>query len=247
MPLYKIPNINVQVEFEYLAAYLQDFNHSFYVNLDNPISDSDFDNWEVGLFNTEGNEVQNFGNPTKDIISGSEYRFYFSTVINSSHSGVHFFAVYNSNDNSVKYQSNFFKVISVDEIENYAFLQFRNSSNLDNFNYETLSITNSVFLDLDQIDFQYEYELQSYREQSTGKFRRQKNQKNKVIKLETYLFDEASFDAMYSLCDHDEITINGDEVVTKTGSNPDTQRDMNIHKGSVEFYITRYGTVNLKG
>ncbi len=245
--LYDIPNNYIQVDYEYLPAFLRGFEHHHYVNLDNAINDSDFGNWVVGLYDVNGNEVQNFGAPTQDIISGSLFRFYFSFSIDQALAGTHFFAVYSTADNSVKYQSNFFKVIALEEVDKYAFIQFRNSSDLDNFNYTAFAEYNSFFLDLEQIDFDYEYEIQNYREQSTGRYRRQKNQKNKVIKLETYLFDEEALDGMFSLSDHDDVLINGDAVTTKTGFTPNVQRDMNVHKGTIDFYVTRYGTVNLKG
>lgn len=247
MALYEIPNNHIQVNQEYIPSFLVDFEHSHYANLDTTIEDTDFSNWVVGLFNTQGTEVQIIGSPTKDAITGTEFRFYFSFTISVGISGDHFFAIYNSSNNEVKYQSNVFKVITLEDVKKYVFVQFRNTSNLDNFNYQVFTGYNSFFLDLDAIEYDYEYELQTYREQSTGIRRRQKNQKSKFVKLEADFFDEEASDAMYSLSDHDDILLNGDQVTTKTGYSPNKQKDMSAGRGNIEFYITRFASVNLKG
>jgi hypothetical protein len=93
--LYKIPNQHIQEEFEYLPAFLAGYNHFNYANLDDTISDSDFSDWVVGLFDDRGNEVQVFNTLVQDVISGAEFRFLFNFTISESLSGVHFFALIN--------------------------------------------------------------------------------------------------------------------------------------------------------
>ena len=145
--IYKIPNRFEQEERIYLPAYLIGFEHFIYVNLDEPIDDADFANWTVGLFDLSGTEVQNLGAPSKDIISGIDYRFYYTMNIDPENGGKKFIAIYNTVDSVVKYQSNPIWVITTnEEVEEYLFLTYRNSTNRDNFNYVTFPTKSNTVL-----------------------------------------------------------------------------------------------------
>lgn len=245
---YEFPNNFVQKPGLYLPAYLAGFEHSYYANLDDPINDADFADWVVGLFDTEGNLVESLGAPTQDIVDSPNFRFYLTFTLGANIRGNHYLVVYNSVSSAVIYQSNPVKIIGPEDFENYAYIQMRNTSNLDNFNYEGLpTFYNNYFLDLDAIEYDYEHVINGYKEQSTGRNRNQKTQKAKFVRLQVYLFDEGANDAMASLSDHDTIILNDEVVTVKTGFSPEVQKDMNYGLGIIEFYIERFSTVNLKG
>lgn len=244
---YQIPNLFIQENLSFLPAFLRGLEHFHYANIDEPINDSDFANWKVGLFDSQGNNVQDLGAPTKDIISGDLYRFYFSFTINTSIYGCHYLVVYNQIDETVKYQSNVFNVITPEQVHEYVYIQYRNSTDLDNFGYSNVANYNSFFLDINQVEWDYEYNLKQATAQTSNERRLQMSVKNKIIKLETYLFDEEAMDAMASVSEHDTVLINGISVSIRSGFSPNVQRDMNVHKGIIEFYVDDFGSVNYKG
>ena len=232
-----------------IPAYLKKYEHFFYANLETPIDDSDFSDWVLSVFDNNGNEVEsNIGQLTQDIISGSEYRFYASFVIPSTvPNGVYELVIYNSQNDELKYISNCVRAITEEEVENYVLLFFRNSSNQFNFNYENISPYNSVFLPMNLVEQQPEIELQQYVEQTTGKRRNQRSITSKVIKLESYLFDDEANDMMLALSVHDDIVVNGKVVDVKTAHQVITNRFNGEQKGEIEFYDQDFSTINLNG
>ena len=248
--IYEFPNRIQQIDKQtYQPTYMKELDHFIYFALDETIDDADFGDWLIGLFrHGDIAPIQTWA-LTKDIISGIDYRFYTTINIDASigEKDCYQLVVYNSVTSAIKYVPfNGINIIEQQNVTNYAYLQWRNSTNLDNYNYETLSEYNSVFLDMNLIDQDFEYTNKGYREQSTGKFRLQKNQRHKAYTFETYLFDEQANDTMGSISLHDDILINGEAVTVKTGHEQTSQRDLNINKGSIVFYVDKYSTINVK-
>jgi hypothetical protein len=247
--IYPIPNNYIQEEHLFAMSYLQGYDHWLYFNLDDPIEDSDFANWEIRVYDLDGNLRQTIGALTKDIISGSAYRFYCTFTPDGTYTGLHYLAIYNTSTGEVKYsfQDSPFSVIALSEVEQYVWLKFRNSSDLDNFNYEDFpSNYQEVFLPMNAVSYDYEYEIKSYTSVSSKKRRDQKTGRHKIVTINTELFNEQANDMMSSVTIHDEIYINGERVKISQGFKPNVNRDMNVSQGEIKFYIEKYSTINYK-
>ncbi|MDB4302987.1 hypothetical protein N9936_01275 [bacterium] len=247
MQLYKLPNNYETHKRCYAASYLQGFEHSNFVNLDDPITDADFEDWVVGLFAPDGSLLEVFDTLVKDELADLSYRFWFSFRISVDFVGGAYFAIYDRTDNAVKYQSNPVNVISPDDITKFSFVEARNSSAIDNINFDTFTGRINVFLDLDQAAFATESDRESYREVSTGVRRLRKTYRSKTVKLEAYFVDEGGFDALNSLCDFDELRVNNLSLTCKSVFAPEAIKESTVYKGEAEFYIDSYGSVNLRG
>lgn len=247
MSEYKIPNLNIQIDHKYLPVYARNMVFFYYHNSDDLLTNTDFDDWQVALYNHAG-FVADLVQPTKDIISGSGFRFYFEFEITQSVTGVYFFGIYNKVTNVAIMQGSPFLIIEQSDIPDHTFFRYRHSVNRDNYNYELLAQYNSVFLHVDQIgDGNFEYDKKGYRELSTGRFRNKRSQTHKRIDLETYLFDAGANDSMGSLSDHDTILINEEAVTVKEGHEHENNRDFDLSKGSFSFYIDKFSNINLNG
>lgn len=245
--LFKLPNNLKQVESQYLPSYLVGYEHFWYNNSDELYDDADFANWNIGLFNISGVEVENLGTLTKDIITAPDFRFYKLFTITAEVTGKHFFGIYNSATGVPKLQFNLFNVISEEQAVNYTLVEWRHSTNRDNFNYEGISNYNSVFLDLVNLPNEYEYTDKVVIDAVTGDVRRQKNQQSTVLNFETQLFDRAANEAMASLSGHDDILLNKEIVTVKQGHKAETLRDYDCSNGLISFYYNARNRVNLNG
>lgn len=243
---YKIPNNFEQEDFKYLPSYLRTFSHFKYFNTDEPFTDLDFDDWVLGLFKPSlgGTPVEVLDVLQKDDLGGGEFRVYGSIEITASVTGSHYFAIYNSVTEEVKYQTNMINIIGVDEVEDYTLVEYRHSNDLDFINYDAFSEYQSVFLHMDLIEDQFEHTNKGYRERSTGEYRHQKNQRHKRVVLETYLFDEAANDAMGSLSLHDDILLNKEAHTVKEAHEHDNNKDFQLSNGRIVFYVNRFSTIN---
>ena len=144
---------------ESITTFLvKDQTFSFYANLDTLETSSTFSSWHLHLLNEDFIiEVGDIGTLTKDIISGSSYRFYSSFVvpINLTAGACYYLAVVDATDSTVKYLSN--KLIASNSIKsNMKLIRYRNDKNILNFNYESLStLYNQFVIELAVIQSQY--------------------------------------------------------------------------------------------
>lgn len=247
--LYKIPNNYRKNDGIMTPLYLKDYEHFFYANLDETITDVDFANWRLSLFDLRGNEIaQNIGTLTQDIITGAQFRFYASFTIPANVvDGIYELVIYNTSTMELKYISNCIKVFSLEDVERYVLLFYRNSSNLYNYNYQGVANYNTVFLELSLIEQQPDIERQQYTEVTTGRRRNQRSVSNKVLSLESYFFDDEANDMMLALSLHDDIMINGKIVDVRTAFEITTNVFNSVQKGVIEFYDEEFSTINLNG
>ncbi len=245
---YKLPNNFRRNDLAYKISYLKEYTHFFYLNSDDTFDDADFNDWVMGLFDRSGNEVQIFSNLQQDIITGSEFRVYTEfTIEDTIDKGEYFFAIYNSNTDDVKYQSNCFNVIDSEDVENLVFLEFRNSSNVFNFNFEVVDNYNTLFIDLNEVEAQPEFELNQYQERSTGITRNEKSQARKVIVMESYYFDDGANEGMLMLTMMDDQKLNEKVVEVKEGYQIENNRRNNLQKGTISYYDQSVSVINLNG
>lgn len=245
---YKVPNnFDMSECKEYLPAFLQEFEHFFYLNSEEPIALDNPANTAIGVFNYGSSvPVQVFTDLNLDSVSGG-YMVSFSFELSANASGVHYFVLYDTSTEEVYADSNPFYIIEADEVPDYTLVEYKHSSNIDNIDYEAYDVYQSVFLHMDEIANQFEHTNEGYRERTSGNFRRQKNTRYKRIELETYLFDSEANDAMGSLSIHDDIVINKEPVTVKEAHEHENNRDFHLNKGAISFYVKRYSTINLNG
>jgi len=246
---YELNNQYLRNQSTFYPCLLKNQAHLIHINLDSLISDADFANWRIDLYDNSGIEIDTaLGTLNKCSIDGSDYRFYVSATIDSGVSnGIYQMVILNTVTGDLKYQSNCIRIISTAEISNYSYLEYRNSTDTFNYDYANVSGYNNLFLEMNVIDQQPESEKKSYRERSTGKLRNQKNQTSKVLTLETYFFDEDAHNMMLALVNHDNIKINGVEIEIDSDYQIDRNKMSKQNKGTVSIYDQRFSTINLNG
>lgn len=245
--LYQIPNNYRRNNKEYYPAYLKGFEHRFYANLDRLIDDADFADWQLDVYQGANLSQANAGTLMQDVISGSEYRFYADfTISDALDNGIYQLVIFNNTNDEIKYISNCFKLIAIEDVENYVYLQYRNSSDIFGFNSD-ISGYNNVFLDLNITDFQPEIERDSYKEASTGQIRDQKGEFEKVLTLESYFFDDGANDGLIMLSSLDDILINQINVKVKTPLQIESNIRNSLQKGTIEFYDQDFSRITIYG
>ncbi len=246
---YQVPNNYRRFKKEYFPAYLKEFEHFFYANLDSTIDDTDFADWQMNLYDRYANViVADVATLVQDIITGSEFRFYANfTLPPSVADGIYYFVIFNNQTDELKYISNCFRAISNEDIGNYVLLSYKNSGNIYNFNYEAVDEFNTVFIDAAVVEEQPEAEIKQYQEQSTGKVRNLKSQVRKRINLETQFYDDEANDAMLSLSVHDNINLNNGAFEVKTPFQIEANKFNSRQKGIIELFDQEYSTINLQG
>ena len=116
---------------------------AFYINFDSAISTSGFSNWRLGLVDCQFSLlVSNLGTLTQDLISGTSSYYIYSEftwpVVPGR--GLYYLIIYDSSDDSVKYRSNGLEKYGTDRAnENTLQVIFRNSANVFNFQYESVT------------------------------------------------------------------------------------------------------------
>lgn len=246
---YDLTNQYIRDTSLFSCALIKDFDHLIHINFDERIASANFANWQIDVIDNTGTQVDtNVGTLTKCSIDGSSFRVFVTVNISAAlANGIYQFIVFDNTDDSLEVQSTCFNLISTNEITEFTYLEFRNSTDTFNFDYETVAGYNNVFLPMNVIDQQPEIEKKEYRERSTGLLRNQKNQSAKVLTLETYFFDEYSHDAMLALSNHDDIKINGVVVEVKEAYQVERNKMSSQNKGTIEVYDQRYSTINLNG
>lgn len=243
---YKLPNNYRRSARCSQAAYLKDFEHFLYVNLDTPVSDSNFSDWRLDLYDQYGNQtVTNIGTLVKNVVLGSTFNFYTTlTIPSGTANGLYYLVVIDSTDNTLIYQSKAIKVISTAELTDYAYVLYKNSISIFNQNYTALTNYNNVFLELNMIDRQPEIELTQYTEASTGKVRSQIGTSQSIVIFEAYFFDDDMNNGMHALSMMDDIVINGKAMTVKTPYTIEVNKINSIQKGTIELYDQEFGTIN---
>ena len=235
---------------EYLYKILLNTPVSNFLNT-NPLSYEPFVNLKLAMV-SNGGGVEN-----SDVVAlqrvelgDSTYRVYWEglTITNGTPNKTYYFVIYDSVSEEVIMVLNCFKLIALSEINKYARLSYRNSTNIFNYNYEQLpEFRNVVFVDLNEIGELPEYEDNVYPEATTGYIRMQKTQLKNYTTLQSYNFDPRAHNAMKGLSQHDDVEINFRKYQIKEGYEYELNRRNNRQEGTIELYIQDDNEINLKG
>ena len=243
-----IPNNYVLKNKEYLYKVPQLIPTAMFLNTV-PIEYAGFDDLIISVFDYSGVPVEvNVATLQKvDVVGG--YRIYYDDfVIDGLIPGNTYYPViYNSITEQVILRLNCFQLVPFNDADKYVRLEYRNSTNMFNYNYEQLpDFYNIVYADLNMIDAPAEYNLTQYFEASTGEARNQKSQLKDTIVLEGYMFDKRADFAMKALSMHDTIIANLLPYTVKEG----WSREFNVRntrsKGTISLYVDDNNTINLK-
>lgn len=184
-----------------IVSLIADEDFAFYANLDELEDDSNFANWRLDLLFDDFNvAVTNIGFLLKDIISGSDYRFYSEFVVPSGlTTGCYYLAILDETD-EVKYISN---KLNYSTILDYSFfIKYRNNKNILNYNYEGLTAFNNRFrIKLVKRQPQQDTTSIGY-DLIDGSFNPVRYVKGKVFDFITLWYDEFDHDAFGSAIIH---------------------------------------------
>lgn len=201
-------NFNQYANVENIISILvggEDF--AFYANLDDLETSANFANWHLDLVNSDFQTVvQDVGTLTKDIISGSDYRFYSEfTIPEGLTAGCYYLVVIDETYAQVKYLSN---KLYYSTITDYSIrYRYRNSKNILNFNYSGLSeYYNKGRIKLKKRQPNQDVTSIGY-EQINGSFNPVRYVKGKTYEFITLWYDEYDHDAFNALTIHNLIEI----------------------------------------
>lgn len=235
---------------EYVLPLPQGLPISIFLNTE-PLTYADFDNLVISAFDNQGNETFPDIIPLQKVDLGDgTYRIYFEDLIINS--GVtykeYYFVIYDSITDDVLLKLNCFQLLPTSSGDSLARLSYRNSSNIFNFNYEELpEFRNIIYVDLNAVDEQAEYDFTNYSEATTGYQRNQKSQLKNYVVMNSYKFDDRAHDAMKGLSMHDDIEINFQPYQVKEGYIYEPNRRTSRHEGTIELYIQNDNEINLNG
>jgi hypothetical protein len=217
-------------------VYVPGEQYSFYINFERPISDGGFNNFRLHLISCENDSlIENFANLEKDQVNEAQYNIYAEFTFPVAADGVFKFGIWDNSQNKYKAISNTFTIYS--DVTKTAVLKYRSPYDYERFGYSRLPEYFNVFrLPLILIDLQYESQKSQYRNVSDRKFRNYRSYRDKVIKVESYYFDENSHEAISCAYEHEVLIINDQLFVPKGGYEIDEIPDRDTKKGSIELY-----------
>lgn len=204
-------------------------------------------NLRLSIFDGYGTEViSGAGTIQTTTASGGGYRVYVENMILTGLNigQVYRPYIYDITTNLVVFKLNCFRFVAVED--KYIEVAYKNSSSIFNYDYAQIpDFRNKIFLDLNVVDNQGEYEIKQYAEASTGFIRNQKSQLKSFVSIQAEFFDQISHDGMKGLSLHDDILLNGSPYQTKEGYVKETDIRSNREKGIIEMYDQDLNEINL--
>ena len=130
-------------EVETSLPFKQGDEFAFYINFDSAISTSGFSNWKLGLVDCQYSLlISDIGTLSQDLIGTTSSYYVYSEftwpVVPGK--GLYYLIIWDSSDNSVKYRSNALeKYPAWQANEQTQLVVYRNSTNIFNFQYESVT------------------------------------------------------------------------------------------------------------
>jgi hypothetical protein len=219
--------------------YVPTEQYAFYINFDTPVSDSNFDHFQLDVYQGATSKATNIGPLQKDLVTGITYNIFAVFHCPQLPNGYYQFVIWDTLANVEKIRSNYIWIEN-DPLAyaNAPTVLYRNASNRNKINYENLVDYFNVFrLPLIKIDYQFELQKTQYRNASDQRLRNLRDFKYKFIKIESYWFDEPAHEAASEMYEHDGIYIDGIKYITKDAYSIATEPLNDYSKGSVNMYV----------
>lgn len=220
-------------------VYVPGEKYSFYLNFDKPTTDPNFNNFLLCIYDLHDNRmVTDIGPLQKDIVTSTLYNIFCLFQMPALANGNYVFAIWDSVNDIVKCKSNKILVLNEDYAQNTAILSFRNTRNLYGYDYENLLDFFQQFrLPLIKVEYQYDVDRTQYRNVSNRQLRNLISYVDKVVKVESYYYDEDAHDAAAILYQHDQIYIDGIQYVPKDAYQISTDLINNAPRAEVNCYV----------
>jgi len=219
---------------------------NFFVNGD-PLDYADFANLILSVFTCDGTEAVVDANPLQKVdLGGGTYRIYSEDIIITGlvHNKSYRYVIYDSVTDAIILMSDQTWKF-VESPDQYVKLSYRNSSNTFNYNYEELpDYRNIVYVDMNLVDNQAEYDITSEFDATTNTSRNQKTSLKDSVTLEGYFFDEIANNAMKVLSLHNDILINGRSYGLKKGYEFESNIRARKNLGTIELWDNGNNQIN---
>lgn len=224
---------------------------TFYINLDVPIDSAIVNDFELGIVDEFNNLIiPSIGVIVKHIVNiGNDYT-YFATGIRPEEEQLtacnnYRFLIYDKSTNDSLFISNPWIFLVKDINDKSTYLEYRNSANIYNFDYDGLpTFLNKVRLKLYALHFDGETEIEPYRSDTSGEVRNLESTLDKFIVVETYWFDELAHIATLVMNQHDGIIMNGFEYTVKTPHQVEENTSSGVKKGIFEVIESQFSRIN---
>jgi hypothetical protein len=217
----------------------------FYTNFETSI----FDDLTQSVVILEGSSV--IEDVTKYVISATQIgleNWLITLTIPQTNTAQKVFniGIKNDNDNVVTHKSNCFRVLNKTEKNLNAthLLSFRHPINVFNYEWGSLDITDPDYIvrvPSNILEFSYPKEDAVYKSATSGKPRKTRTILSKAYQFETYYLDEKAHDAVNLAVNLEKFLINGDEFIADGAYEVEFQQLTNIHKGTINLLLKRYG------
>jgi hypothetical protein len=196
------------IQTESTTLFVAGVDYAFYVNLDELETNANFPYWQVNLYtaNEFNLAASNIFVPTKDIISGTDYRWYANFTFPNVNSGCYYIVVIDTaNANNVIYISNLIEV-RPDETDLLK-IRYRNPVNMENFNYEGLpTFKNEFHIEVITRQPQNNLDTEGF-DLVDGTFQRVRTTKTKTYEFVTEFMGELSHDGLNTALYHNTFEV----------------------------------------
>jgi hypothetical protein len=197
----------------YKHKYVIGETYAFYNNSNELEDNVEFNYWSFNIVHSDTfiTVYEDVTVLTKDIISGTDYRWYAEDFsFPNIDTGCYRFVIIDTVQNNVLYISNEFEV--VDESTDLMYVKYRNAVNMLNYNYEGLpTFENKFHVEVFNRKPQNKLTTQGY-DLSSGSFKRIRTIRTKDIELITGWFDENEHEATNSMIIHSDFYLGLDGV-----------------------------------
>ena len=192
----------------YRHKYVIGHDYAFYNNSESLEDNVNFNYCGLDLVHSDSfiPVFEDVATLTKDIISGTDYRFYADTfTFPTVQTGCYRFIIMDLTDSTILYISN--KIEVVDSDTDLMYVNFRNAKNILNYNYEGLTTyENKTHVEMFNRKPLRPVATEGYK-LSDGSFKRVRTLLTKSFEFVTGWFDESEHDAMQEMIIHSQLNI----------------------------------------
>lgn len=155
--------------------------------------------------------------------------------------------IVNNSNNEIVHISNCFKVLRRTEknLNNTHILSYRHNTNIYNYEWQALGDLDpdyTVRVPSSILEFSYPKEDAIYKSATSGEPRKTRTILSKSYQFQTYYLDEQGHDAVNLALNLNKVLINGQEFVIDGAYEVEFQQLTNIHRGTANLLLKRYGT-----